>query len=58
MRKLSLVIISSSLLFGCATTANRTVERDDPYYAPLHPEDTNIAQVNTGSLFNTRLLQR
>lgn len=53
MRKLSLAIITSTLLFGCATTANRTVEQDDPYYAPLHPEDTNVTQVNTGSLFNT-----
>lgn len=53
MSKLVLAIVSGVLLSGCVTTANRFVERDDPYYAPLYPEDTNVSQVNTGSLFNT-----
>ena len=52
MSKLLLTLVGSVLLSGCVTTANRFVERDDPYYAPLYPEDTDVSQVNTGALYN------
>lgn len=53
MSRFVLTIIGATLLSGCVSTANRFVERDDPYYAPLYPEEPAVAQVNSGSLFNT-----
>ncbi|MFC3031850.1 flagellar basal body L-ring protein FlgH [Pseudoalteromonas fenneropenaei] len=39
-------------LTGCVSTQNTTVLQDDPYYAPVFPEEQNEQMVATGSLFN------
>ncbi|WP_105168813.1 flagellar basal body L-ring protein FlgH [Pseudoalteromonas sp. T1lg23B] len=52
MRDLSLFIIATALLSGCVSTQNSDVVRDDPYYAPMYPEQEAEPIVATGSLFD------
>ncbi len=54
MRALYLAIVTVAALSGCSTTQNKNVVRDDPYYAPIYPEDNQDQMVATGSLFNTQ----
>ncbi|MEI5638168.1 MULTISPECIES: flagellar basal body L-ring protein FlgH [unclassified Pseudoalteromonas] len=54
MRALYLAIATVAALSGCSTTQNKHVVRDDPYYAPIYPEETQSQMVATGSLFNTQ----
>lgn len=54
MRALFLAIATVAALSGCSTTQNKHVVRDDPYYAPIYPEETQSQMVATGSLFNTQ----
>ncbi|GEK10832.1 flagellar basal body L-ring protein FlgH [Pseudoalteromonas sp. McH1-7] len=54
MRALYLAIVTVAALSGCSTTQNKSVVRDDPYYAPIYPEDNQVQIVATGSLFNTQ----
>jgi flagellar L-ring protein precursor FlgH len=50
MRIVSLVILGSLFLTGCVSTQNKSVVKDDPYYAPIYPEQQAEQIVATGSL--------
>lgn len=46
------IILGSLLLAGCMSTQEKPIP-DDPYYAPIRPEQTVTPVVTTGSLFET-----
>ncbi|MBE0367376.1 flagellar basal body L-ring protein FlgH [Pseudoalteromonas aurantia] len=52
MRALCIIVAALILLSGCVSTQNSEVVRDDPYYAPMYPEQDLEQVVATGSLFN------
>ncbi|KFZ36914.1 flagellar L-ring protein FlgH [Shewanella mangrovi] len=41
-----------ALLGGCASSSGGKPIPDDPYYAPVYPDDTNINQPPSGSIFS------
>lgn len=55
MRIVSLIILGSLFLTGCVSTQNKNVVKDDPYYAPIYPDQEGEQIVATGSLFNPNL---
>lgn len=55
MRIVGLTILGSLFLTGCVSTQNKNVVKDDPYYAPIYPEQQAEQIVATGSLFNPNL---
>ncbi|NOU50768.1 flagellar basal body L-ring protein FlgH [Pseudoalteromonas sp. JBTF-M23] len=55
MRDFSLAIVVATMLAGCVSTQNSDVVRDDPYYAPMYPEQDAEPIVATGSLFSPHL---
>ena len=55
MRIVGLIILGSLFLTGCVSTQNKNVVKDDPYYAPIYPEQQAEQIVATGSLFNPNL---
>ena len=55
MRNVSLIILGSLFLTGCVSTQNKNVVKDDPYYAPIYPDQEAEQIVATGSLFNPNL---
>jgi flagellar L-ring protein precursor FlgH len=49
-------IIAAGLLTGCMATNEKPIA-DDPYYAPIYPEQPPVNIVKTGSLFNVNQLE-
>lgn len=52
MRNLIISLLGATALAGCVSTQNHTVVQDDPYYAPMYPEQQAENMIKTGSLFN------
>lgn len=48
-----MIVVGLAMLGGCASTSSDKPIPDDPYYAPVYPDDTNINQPPTGSIFTT-----
>jgi len=55
MKNLTSIIIAG-LLTGCMSTQDKPIA-DDPYYAPIYPEQPPVNIVKTGSLFNANQLE-
>jgi len=55
MKNLCLVIVAG-LLTGCISTQDKPIA-DDPYYAPIYPEQPPVNIIKTGSLFNANQLE-
>lgn len=54
--KKALTIASVILLSGCMSTQDKPIA-DDPYYAPIYPEQPPVNIVKTGSLFDANRLE-
>lgn len=54
MKKL-ICLMTLGLLSGCMTTQDKPIA-DDPYYAPVYPEQPAVNIVKTGSLFDSHKL--
>ncbi|MFY8272929.1 flagellar basal body L-ring protein FlgH [Pseudoalteromonas sp. SSDWG2] len=52
----ALAIVASALLTsGCVSTQNETVVENDPYYAPMYPQEAPASMTTSGGLFNPML---
>ncbi|WP_417762029.1 flagellar basal body L-ring protein FlgH [Shewanella sp.] len=49
-----IIVLGFAMLGGCVSTSNDKPIPDDPYYAPVYPDDTNINQPPTGSIYASR----
>lgn len=50
-----LALAAAVMLSGCVSTQNATVVEDDPYYAPMYPQEKAEKMAHTGSLFNAAM---
>lgn len=50
------LLMTVVLLTGCMATNEKPIA-DDPYYAPIYPEQPSVNIVKTGSLFNVHQLE-
>lgn len=50
--KVVILLAGLALLGGCASNSGGKPIPDDPFYAPVYPDDTNINQPPTGSIYN------
>lgn len=53
MFKKCMLTIGLVSIVGCTSTGNRNVVPDDPYYAPMVPQEAQKEYLNTGSLFDS-----